>query len=155
MILKKQNKALYKLQVYYKDKQTMAILMIVLVFMPAVIIVCKSVYKTLPLFACLVIASAIEVFIIGILLPELFVKKAKNYLKNGEEKMFIYKRMKDASVICGDDECFNKASKYIVISIDELKTKEIYHLQSEIITKDEKRVLCKKFKKMRKEKKQN
>lgn len=155
MILKKQNKALYKLQVYYKDKQTMAILMIVLFFMPAVIIVCKSVYKTLPLFACLVIASAIEVFIIGILLPELFVKKAKNYLKNGEEKMFIYKRMKDASVICGDDECFNKASKYIVISIDELKTKEIYHLQSEIITKDEKRDLCKKFKKMRKEKKQN
>lgn len=65
MILKKQNKALYKLQVYYKDKQTMAILMIVLFFMPAVIIVCKSVYKTLPLFACLVIASAIEVFIIG------------------------------------------------------------------------------------------
>lgn len=50
---------------------------------------------------------------------------------------------------------FINASKYIVISIDELKTKEIYHLQSEIITKDEKRELCKKFKKMRKEKKQN
>ena len=155
MILKKQNKSLYKLQIYYKDKQTMAILMIVLFFMPAMVIVYKSVYKTLPLFACLVIVSAIEIFIIGILLPELFVKKAKNYFKNGEDKMFIYKRLKNASVICGDDECLNKASKYIVISIDELKTKEIYHLQSEIITKDEKRDLCKKLKKMRKEKKQN
>lgn len=89
----------------------MAILMIVLLFMPAVVIVCKSVYKTLPLFTYLVIVSAIEVFITGILLPELFVKKAKNYLKNGEDKMFIYKRLKDASVICGDDECFYKCIK--------------------------------------------
>ena len=127
-------------------------LMIVLFLMPAMVIVCRTVYKNLPLFTCLIMVSVIEVFIIGILLPELFVKKAKLYLKNREDKVFIYKRLRDASVICGDDECFNKASKYIIISIDEVKTKEIYHVQSEFITKDEKRDLCKELRKIRKEK---
>ncbi|PWM26330.1 MAG: hypothetical protein DBX40_03610 [Clostridiales bacterium] len=141
IILEKNNKAFHKLQIYYKEKQTKQILMVILFFMPIMVIVWKAIYSDIPLFTCLVIVSVIEALVIGILLPELFVTKAMNYFENEHEKMFVFKRLQNNMLICGDNESISKSKKYIVISIDELKTKPIYHLQSEFITKEEKK-LC-------------
>lgn len=149
----KYKKTLCKLQTYYIDKQMNAILMMVICVMPAMVILWKSLYNTMPLFGCAVIVSVIEVAIIGISIPDLFLKKATNYFKNGQEKIFIYKRTDDDTVICGDNENISKASKYIVISLEDLKSKEIYHQQYKSISKDEKNGLCKEMKVLKKSRK--
>ena len=59
--------------------------------------------------------------------------------------MFIYKRLDDDIIMCGDNTEMNKSSKYITISYEELKNKEIIHIQHNRLTKKEKKELIKEY----------
>ena len=79
-------------------------------------------------------------------MPELVKRSAKNYFLQNNEKMFIYERIEDDTVLCGDNSEISKAEKYVTISYDELKEKEIFHMQYVCLSKTEKKELRKKYK---------
>lgn len=147
------DESLQKLQEYYKDKQTEYILKIVICIMSATATIWSNVQDIVPMFNCVVVISVVEVGIIGMLIPEIIVKKTMVFLENEQEKIFIFRRMSNDTIICGNAQNMGKVTKYIIISLDELKTKEIHHQQYASLTKEEKKELCKKVKLQKKESK--
>ena len=97
--------------------------------------------KLIPLFNCAVITSVIEVSIICIIMPEYIMYDARNYFVDNENKFFIYGRIEDDIVLCGDNTQKSKASKYITISYEDLQKKEIFHMRRERLSKKRKREL--------------
>lgn len=135
-----------KLKIYYKDKQSQMILSLVMYGMPIITILFREMRPDISLIMCAVITSVVEVAIIGISMPELILKKSMDYYVDGTDRIFLYKSLKNNNFLCGDNESISLASKYLIISYEDLCTKEILHQQYKGVTKAEKKELCKKLK---------
>jgi hypothetical protein len=68
---------------------------------------------------------------------------------DGDNKIFIYERIEDDTVLCGDNQEKNKAKKFITISYENLKEKEIFRMQYESLSKTKKRKLRENYKENR------
>lgn len=139
-----------ELNEYYKDKRSGCFLFVIICLIPSMSILMNQLLDNIPLFSCAIIVSIIEVLIICISMPEFVNRSAKNYFFDNDNKVFIYKRIDDDTVMCGDNTELNKADKYITITYEELKKKEILHLQHKSLSGTEKGKLREKYKENRK-----
>ena len=80
-------------------------------------------------------------------MPELIIRKSMDYYKDGTDKVFLYKSLENNNYLCGDSENISQASRYKIISLEELKNKEIYHQKYKKLTKAERKELDKLLKK--------
>lgn len=134
-----------KLNTYYKEKCSGSFMISVMSLSPCMNIIGENL-GNIPLFCSTIIVSVFEILILCISMPELVKRSAKNYFLQNNEKMFIYERIEDDTVLCGDNSEISKAEKYVTISYDELKEKEIFHMQYVSLSKTEKKELRKKYK---------
>lgn len=130
-----------ELNTYYKQRSSFWYLISIICLIPSLVFLINSIENSIPLFNCAVITSVIEVSIICIIMPEYIMYDARNYFVDNENKFFIYGRIEDDIVLCGDNTQKSKASKYITISYEDLQKKEIFHMRRERLSKKRKREL--------------
>ena len=138
-----------KLKRYYKDKQTQTSLRWIMYSMPIMTILFREMRLNSSLFICAIVTSVFEVAILAVSTPELIIKKSMNYYKNGQDRIFLYKRLENDTFLCGDSEDISEATKYIIKSFDELKTEQILNLKDKKLSKVEIKALRKELKKTR------
>lgn len=138
-------KKFIELNVFYKEKRSECILFSIICTMPVIIILLNQIAKNISMFSYIIVVSVIEVLFICISVPEFINKSTDNYFLDNDNKVFIYKRLDDDIIMCGDNTEMNKSSKYITISYEELKNKEIIHIQHNRLTKKEKKELIKEY----------
>jgi predicted nucleic acid-binding Zn ribbon protein len=137
------------LNAYYKGKKSGCLLFVIICLMPSMSILMHQRADNIPLFSCVVIVSIIEVSIMCISMPEFVNRSANDYFLDNGNKWFIYKRIDDDTIMCGDNTEQSKADKYITITYEELKKKELLHIQYKSLARSEISELRKKYKKNR------
>ena len=142
-----------KLNAYYKEKGSDSFLFGIICIMSGLCILMKQIVDKMSLFSCAVVVSTIEVLIICILMSELVNGNVNIYFLDDDKRWFIYKRIDNDTIICGDSMERSKADKYITITYEKLKRKEILHMQNKSLSGTEKGQLRNKYKEMRNSKK--
>ena len=145
--VKSDNVAGCKLKRYYKEIQSEMFLRLVMYGMPIVPILLRDIRHDSSLLISSIITSVLEVAIISVSMPELIIRKSMDYYKDGTDKVFLYKSLENNNYLCGDSENISLASRYKIISLEELKNKEIYHQKYKKLTKAERKELDKLLKK--------
>lgn len=92
-----------ELNTYYKQRSSFWYLISIICLIPSLVFLINSIENSIPLFNCAVITSVIEVSIICIIMPEYIMYDARNYFVDNENKFFIYGRIEDDIVLCGDN----------------------------------------------------
>jgi hypothetical protein len=146
---RKNMEGISELNAYYKEKKSDCFLFSIICFSPSMSILMNQFVDSLPLFSCAIIVSITETLIICISMPEFVNRSSNNYFCDNKNKIYIYERIEDDTVLCGDNPEKSKANKYITISYDNLKEKEIFHMQYESLSKTKKRELREKYKENR------
>ena len=146
-------KSIEKLNAYYKEKRSDSFLFSIICIMSGLCILMKQMVDNMSLFSCAVVVSTIEVLIICISMPELVNGNVNSYFLDDDKRWFIYKRIDNDTIICGDSMERSKADKYITITFEKLKRKEILHMQNKSLSGTEKGELRNKYKEMRNSKK--
>lgn len=116
-----------KKKIDYNERCNSFMIYAIIFMMPLLISMMKKEVDKMPLINCVLIISVIEIFLVYFSVPNLLKKKSQNYFMDNEQEIYIYKKIDGESVLCGDNPIMNKSEKYIIITYDELKKKEIYH----------------------------
>lgn len=142
LLTKKYSENISELTSYYKEKRSCIFLFSIISIMPGFAIVMNKLPdNNIPQFNCVVIISVIEIVMLSVSLPELVKGTAKNYLLSNGNKLYIYEMIDDESVLCGDNPEISKSKKYITINYEDLKKREILHMQYESLSKARKKEL--------------
>lgn len=127
---------------YYKEKVSMNGVMCIMCIVPIIAFVIHfRIGSNISELTCAVIAGIIEVAIIFMFDPEFIKRKSINYFLDNGKKMYIYRRVDEETVLCGDDPFINKAKKYKSISYNEFKRLEINHVVYRKLSSSRKREL--------------
>lgn len=113
------------------------VLYAIIFMMPWLAAIIKIEAEKIPLINCVLIASVIGVILVYFSMPSLLIKRSSNYFMSAGQKIYIYKRIDEDSVLCGNDPTINKSEKYIIIPYEELKKKEIFHIKNGDLDKSE------------------
>lgn len=144
-----------ELNLYYHEKCSDSALFGIVSFTPFISILMSISGKFISTFNCVVIVSIIEVYIIGISLPELVKRESRCYFISNNKTMYIYKRVDEYNILCGDNSKINEAKEYKIISYEDLKEKEIFCEQYSGLSKERKRKLKERYKEKKRQEKQN
>lgn len=127
---------------YYKEKVSINGVMCIMCIVPIIaFIIHFRIGSNISELTCAVIAGIIEVAIIFMFDPEFIKRKSINYFLDNGKKMYIYRRVDEETVLCGDDPFINKAKKYKSISYNEFKRLEINHVVYRKLSSSRKREL--------------
>lgn len=127
---------------YYKEKVSMNGVMCIMCIIPInAFVIHFRIGSNISELTCAVIAGIIEVAIIFMFDPEFIKRKSINYFLDNGKKMYIYRRVDEETVLCGDDPVMNKAKKYKSISYNEFKRLEINHVVYRKLSSSRKREL--------------
>lgn len=138
-----------ELNAYYKEKRLEYLLASIVCLMPSVDILMYHRVDNISLFSCIVIVSVSEVFAICFSMPEFVNRSANNFFIDNDNKLFIYKKIDNDTIMCGDNMEISQANKYITITYEELKKKEIIHMQYKCLSRTEKKKFRNKYKENR------
>ena len=133
---------------YIESEQDVALITIILII-PLGISVLTEINSSISLLKGTIIMTVIEIFLISLCIPELLRPRSRNYFTENNEKIYIYKRLDDEIVLCGDKNSIYKSSIYRTISYEELKRKEIEQEEYNRLSRQEKRALKDELKRMR------
>lgn len=126
-----------KEEIDYNEKCNKWVVYTIICMMPCLAVIIKIESEKLPLINYALIAGVIGVILIYFSMPSLLIKRSSNYFMSDGQKIYIYKRIDGGSVLCGNDPTINKSEKYIIITYDELKKKEIFHIKNVDFDKSE------------------
>lgn len=144
---RKYPKELSKLSLYCKEKSADAFLISIIWIAPVFVILMYRSENPISLVNSAVIVSVIEVFIIFLSIPGLIMRESENFfLKDDNTEVYIYKQIDNNTVLCGNNPDISKSEKYLFISYDYLKEKEIIHIKHKNLTREEKKDLKRKYK---------
>lgn len=133
---------------YIESEQDVALIIIILII-PFGILVLTQINSSISLLKGTIIMTVIEIFFISLCIPELLKPNSRNYFIENNEKIYIYERLNDEIVLCGDKNSIYKSSVYRTISYEELKRKEIKQEEYIRLSKQEKKELKNELKRIR------
>lgn len=86
---------------------------------------------------CILVVSIVEIFALVVTMPQILnIGEARcYYLDESDSKWYLYCRLDDGSILCGDSIKSGKAGKYRIITYVELKKRTIFR-NDYSITKD-------------------
>lgn len=76
-------------------------------------------------FNCAIIIGLIEIIIVCIYIPELIKTPSNLYIYYNNKKTYIYKRIDEENVLCGNNSDINESNIYTIINYEYLKEKDI------------------------------
>lgn len=145
-LTEKYSENIVELNAYYKEKRSNCFLSIIIIIMPCCAILMNTLANPISPLNSAVIVSVVEVLIICLAIPEFTKCESRNYFLNDGKNVYIYERIDDDTILCGDSPKISEAKKYTTISYKDLKEKEILHVQYVSLSKERKKELRNKYK---------
>lgn len=113
----------------YFERYTLFVLMGIVSMMP---IIAYAMHEELhqyrfSIISCGIIASAGVLSIIVLCDFDKLKRESTNYFLDNNRKIYIYERVDENTILCGNHPKKNKANKYIHIDYEDIKTIEIEH----------------------------
>lgn len=142
-------KEIEELSLFYRERSQVFFLTVIISATPYS---AESIYgyrSNISLYVYILIASVIETFFICMALPEVIKRESSAYYMEDDNKIYIYKELRDQIILCGDNPRVNRAQKYIFVNFDSLKDREIYNVQYSSLSKDRKKELIEMYKKLK------
>lgn len=119
-----------KLSQYYKEISAIGVLLFILCLVPFYMYRIGEqleLVKVIAKFGFAIIVSIIELVIICLCDLRELKRISTNYFFHDGKKMYIYERVDNDMILCGDKPIKNDAKKYIIIKYEDLKTIKINH----------------------------
>lgn len=138
-----------RLTQYYKDMSYDMMLITIFILMPLLALVIYKSYSYIPLINCVIMVSIAEAFLICLLTPELIKCKSQYYFINDGEKMYIYGRIDENIVLCGDNPVESESEKIMAISYGEFAKMKLIRVPNQRFSKETKKQLIRKLKENR------
>lgn len=96
---------------------------------------------------CAIIIGLIEIIIVCIYMPELIKTPSNLYIYYNNKKTYIYKRIDEENILCGNNSDINDSDRHMIISCEYLRgkkiSKEIYDIYIDDLSSEEKKELKK------------
>lgn len=120
-----QNNDLDDLLIYYKEKGEDYELFSTIIVMPILVLILNILAESIPLYSCNIIVSVVLTFFIFLKIPGFVQRESRLFFMKDNEKKYIYGRIDDENILCGDNTKMAYAQSYITISYQDLKNTEI------------------------------
>lgn len=123
-----------KLSDIYFERHTLFMLMGIFSITPIITYVMHEKLQQyhFSIISCGIMASAAILSIIVLCDFNKLKRVSTNYILYNNRKIYIYERVDENTILCGNHPKKNKANKYIYISYEDIKTTEIKHESYEI-----------------------
>ena len=123
-----------KLSDIYFERHTLFMLMGIFSITPIITYVMHEKLQQyhFSIISCGIMASAAILSIIVLCDFNKLKRVSTNYILYNNRKIYIYERLDENTILCGNHPKKNKANKYIYISYEDIKTTEIKHESYEI-----------------------
>ena len=112
-----------ELNTYYSNRKILSLITVIVLFGPEAVRMLEKQNILSQKVICVLIVSLVQILFIVITTPQILnISEAKcYYLDKDDDKWYLYYRIDDNNILCGDSSKVGLADKYKTITNDELK----------------------------------